>query len=178
MFTSQLISGSMDRAIRTWDLRKGGKTLIVLTNHKKAVRSVAIHPVEYSYISGAADNLKVWKCPQSLFLRNMNEPPRSIVETVAVNEDNVLVSGHQNGHLMVWDYKTGHKMQDIKSPPQPGSLDAEAAINQLTFDRTGTRIISVESDKTIKLWKPDPKATPESHPLDLSNLKNVKRKRF
>ena len=79
---------------------------------------------------------------------------------------------------MVWDYKTGHKMQDIASPPQPGSLDAEAAINELTFDRTGTRIISVESDKTIKLWKPDPDATPQSHPLDLSTFKKTKRKRF
>jgi len=177
-FAPQLISGSMDRTIRTWDLRKGGKTLTVLTNHKKAVRSVAIHPTEYAFTSGAADNIKVWKCPNSLFLRNMNEPPRSIIETVAMNEDNVLVSGHQNGRLMVWDYKTGHKMQDIASPPQPGSLDAEAAINQLTFDRTGTRIISVESDKTIKLWKPDPEATPQSHPLDLSNFKNMKRKRF
>ena len=58
-FAPQLISGSMDRTIRTWDLRSGGKTLSVLTNHKKAVRSVAIHPKEYAFTSGAADNIKV-----------------------------------------------------------------------------------------------------------------------
>jgi len=167
-FSPQLISGSMDRTMRTWDIRKGLKSLTVLTNHKKAVRSVAIHPTEYSFVSGAADNIKVWKCPKSLFLRNMNEPPRSIIETLALNEDNIVASGHQGGRLMIWDYKTGHKLQDIASPPQPGSLDAEASINQLTFDQTGTRIISTESDKTIKLWKPDPKATPETHPLNLA----------
>ncbi len=178
-FAPQLISGSMDRTVRTWDLRMGGKTLSVLTNHKKAVRSLAIHPTEYSFVSGAADNIKVWKCPKSQFLRNMKCPPRSIVETVAVNEDNVLVSGHQSGRLMVWDYKTGHKMQDIASPPQSGSLDAEASINSLVFDVTGSRLISTESDKTIKLWKPDQDATPESHPLDLSQFGNAaKRKRF
>ena len=63
-FAPQLISGSMDRTVRTWDLRNGGKTLSVLTNHKKAVRSVAIHPTEYAFVSGAADNIKV--CGHSL----------------------------------------------------------------------------------------------------------------
>ena len=85
---------------------------------------------------------QVWKCPKSQFLRNMNEPPRSIVEALSLNEDNVVATGHQNGRLMLWDYKTGHKLQDIAIEPQPGSLAAEAAVRALTFDVTGTRLIT------------------------------------
>ena len=35
-----------------------------------------------------------------------------------------------------------------------------------TFDRTGTRLITGEADKTIKIWKEDETATPESHPVN------------
>lgn len=36
-----------------------GKSVKTLTNHKKAIRSMVIHPEEYTFASGAADNVKV-----------------------------------------------------------------------------------------------------------------------
>lgn len=47
----QVITGSHDCTIRQWDLRKS-KTPVILTHHKKSVRSLAIHHEEYTYISG------------------------------------------------------------------------------------------------------------------------------
>jgi pleiotropic regulator 1 len=32
------------------------------------------------------------------------------------------------------------------------------------FDNTGSRLITCEADKTIKMWKEDDTATPETHP--------------
>ncbi|KAM3218562.1 hypothetical protein P3L10_023093 [Capsicum annuum] len=46
-----------------------------------------------------------------------------------------------------------------------GSLDSEAAIYAHTYNVTGSRLISCEADKTIKMWKEDETATPETHPL-------------
>ena len=43
-------------------------------------------------MSAAADNLKKWKFPHGEFLHNFNGH-RAIVNAVAVNTDNVLVSG-------------------------------------------------------------------------------------
>lgn len=57
-FEPQIISGSSDSTIRTWDIGTG-KRINVLTNHKKAVRSLAFHHSEYTFASGAGDNLKV-----------------------------------------------------------------------------------------------------------------------
>jgi pleiotropic regulator 1 len=90
----------------------------------------------------------------------------SIINTLAVNEDNVLVSGGDNGSMCFWDWKTGHRFQEMESLAQPGSLDAEAGLMSSTFDRTGLRLICGEADKTIKVWRPDEGATEESHPVE------------
>ena len=42
---TQVITGSHDSTIRLWDLA-AGKTMSVLTNHKKSVRALALHPTE------------------------------------------------------------------------------------------------------------------------------------
>ena len=45
-----------------------------------------------------------------------------------------------------------------------GSLDSEAGIYAMGYDVTGTRLVTCEADKTIKMWKEDENATPQSHP--------------
>eukprot|EP00484_Ammonia_sp_Unknown_P029895 CAMPEP_0197050040 /NCGR_PEP_ID=MMETSP1384-20130603/25030_1 /TAXON_ID=29189 /ORGANISM="Ammonia sp." /LENGTH=531 /DNA_ID=CAMNT_0042482399 /DNA_START=59 /DNA_END=1654 /DNA_ORIENTATION=+ len=164
-YQPHVVTGSADQTVRTYDLRSGGKTLCVLTNHKKGIRSLVAHPTERTFMSGAADNIKIWDCPNTQFLRNMNEKPMSIIDTLAINQDGVLISGHASGHLKFWDYQSGYKFDEKRVDPQPGSLDSEAGIMAATFDTTGSRLITCESDKTIKMWKQDMNATEETHPI-------------
>ena len=89
----------------------------------------------------------------------------SIINCLALNQDNVLVSGSDNGTLSFFDWQSGHMFQQMKSPLQPGSLESEAAILDVTFDRSSTRMITAECDKSIKIWQEDPTATPETHPI-------------
>ncbi len=49
----QVITGSHDNTIRQWDLRNTKKP-VILTHHKKSIRSLAIHQEEYTYVSGKA----------------------------------------------------------------------------------------------------------------------------
>ena len=85
---------------------------------------------------------------------------------MAVNPDGVLVSGADNGTLHLWDWRTGYNFQRLQAPVQPGSLDSEAGIFAMTFDQSGTRLITCEADKTIKLYKEDESATEELHPIN------------
>lgn len=39
-----------------------------------------------------------------------------------------------------------------------GSLDSEAGIFAMSFDRSGSRLITCEADKTIKMYKEDEEA--------------------
>lgn len=43
VFFLNFIAGSHDTTIRLWDL-VAGKTRVTLTNHKKSVRAVILHP--------------------------------------------------------------------------------------------------------------------------------------
>lgn len=159
----QIISGSLDSTVRLWDLA-AGKTMGVLTHHKKGVRNIAIHPREFTFASASTGSIKQWKCPEGAFMQNF-EGHNAVINSLAVNEDNVLFSGGDNGSMCFWDWKTGYRFQNIETTAQPGSLDAEAGIMAATFDQTGLRLLTGEADKTIKVWKPDEQATPETHPV-------------
>lgn len=106
------------------------------------------------------------KARDGVFLNNMSGH-NTIINSLSVNEDNVLVSGGDNGSLCLWDYATGHNFQRIETIAQPGSLDAEAGIFASSFDMSGSRLVTCEADKTVKIWKEDLEATPESHPIDM-----------
>jgi len=74
---------------------------------------------------------------------------------LAVNPEGVLVSGGDNGSLHLWDWRTGYNFQRLQAAVQPGSMDSEAGIFAMTFDHSGTRLITTEADKTIKIYKED-----------------------
>jgi pleiotropic regulator 1 len=169
----QVISGSIDGTLRCWDI-VAGKSKSVLTNHKKSVRSIVVHPTEYTWVSGAADHLKKWKGPDGQFLMNFNGH-NGLVNSMALNHENILVSAADDGSMYMWDYKTGYNFQKIQTIPQSGSLDSESGIFCVKFDQSGSRMLTAEADKTIKVWKEDSDATPETHPVEYTPDPNNKR---
>jgi pleiotropic regulator 1 len=65
-----ILPGSHDSTIRLWDL-VAGKTHSTLTNHKKSVRSMVVHPSLNMMASASADNIKQWKFPDGNFIQNL-----------------------------------------------------------------------------------------------------------
>eukprot|EP01065_Artemidia_motanka_P016527 TRINITY_DN2017_c1_g1_i1.p1 TRINITY_DN2017_c1_g1~~TRINITY_DN2017_c1_g1_i1.p1 ORF type:complete len:511 (+),score=103.01 TRINITY_DN2017_c1_g1_i1:74-1534(+) len=159
----QIISGSHDNMIRLWDI-VAGRTRVTLTHHKKSIRALAIHPSENAFVSGAPDMVKKWRCPDGEFVDNF-EGHDAVINAVACNDDGVVATAADNGGLHFWDWKSCHRFQEMQTIPQPGSLASEAGIFAATFDHSGTRLITGEVDKSIKIWREDPEATPETHPL-------------
>ena len=149
----QIISSSHDKTIRLWDLKTLG-TLAVLTNHKKSVRSLTFNHENNILLSTSTDSIKQWVMPDGKFYQNFNGQ-KAIINTIACNQDEVVVSGGDNGTLHFWDFKTGSCFQENLPKLQPGSLSSEAGILDIKFDKSGSRLITANVDKTIKFYKED-----------------------
>ncbi|OQV23420.1 Pleiotropic regulator 1 [Hypsibius exemplaris] len=159
----QVITASHDSTVRLWDLRMG-RTHVTLTHHKKSVRALAMHPDLYMFASGSADNIKEWMCPDGKFVQNLSGH-NAIVNALACNSDGVLVSAADNGSMNFWDWRTGYNFQKHKTIAQPGSIESETGVFVTGFDHSGSRLLTGEADKTIKMYKEDESATEETHPI-------------
>ena len=153
----QVISGSHDTTIKLWDL-VAGKPMATLTHHKKSVRAVCANPRELTFLSGAADNIKKWQVRDGKFIKNLSGQ-NSLINSISINEDGVAVTGGDNGSLHFWDVDSGTCFQTRETQVQPGSLDVEAGVFASTFDLSGSRFLTCEADKTIKIYREEATTT-------------------
>ena len=58
-----------------------------------------MHPGEYAFASAAADNIKKWRLPKAELTMTAIQNQRTIVNSLAVNEDGLMASGGDNGSL-------------------------------------------------------------------------------
>lgn len=82
---------------------------------------------------------------------------------------------HRLGKLVVLFQLVGSSNDENFGFTISGSLDSEAGIYAMTYDVTGSRLITCEADKTIKMWKEDETATPETHPVHFKPPKDMRR---
>lgn len=73
----------------------------VLTHHKKGIRALASHPSEFTFATGSTSSIKQWKCPEGAFMQNF-EGHNAIINTLSVNNDNIMFSGGDNGSMSFW----------------------------------------------------------------------------
>lgn len=76
----------------------------------------------------------------------------------AFNDKPYYLSTADNGTVHMWDWRTGYNFQRTKAPVQPGSLDSESGVFAMAFDKSESRLITCEADKTIKIYKEDDEA--------------------
>ena len=148
----QVVSGSGDSTVRLWDIRKMS-TSSILTHHRKTVRALVHSPVDYAFVSAAGKSIKRFGCPDGDLLSSFKGRTHT-THALALNDDGLMVAAGEGSILSFYNYYSGSLLQSIRVPLQTGSLEGEACIFDATFDRSGTRLITVEADKSIKMFRP------------------------
>lgn len=149
----QIISSSMDQTIRLWDLRKQ-TTELTISQHSKSIRLMIDHPTESTFVSGdSLGKIKQWVLPQGDLLNEFGSSS-GVINTLAINPAiNCLFTGFDNGNFEVYDYVSGNILQQGQTQPLPGSQ--QLAILTSAFDLSGLRLLTGESDHSIKIWGQD-----------------------
>lgn len=156
---SDIVTGSRDRTIRIWNLALAMPEK-VLINHKNSVKALVLNSALNEFVSASQDSIKKWTADGELI---ENLPKRNAtINCLAVNKDDVLVSGNDDGRMQFWDWRSGYNFQTLRVPVRSGSRNSETDIHSVTFDMSGSRLITTGADKTIKIYKEDETASEES----------------
>ncbi|KAG8348764.1 WD domain [Trypanosoma vivax] len=158
----QVISGGSDGIIYLWDII-AGRAFTRLTRHKKPVRGLTIGR-QGKLVSCGADNIRVWSLTTSEFLFNASTAHGGADDVgqesyrwscCSISPRNVLAVGSQEGKLALYDGPQSRlpPYQFTKTRSVPGTLPGEGGINCIAFDVSGSRMITGESDKSVKVWR-------------------------
>lgn len=177
----QIISGGSDGFIYLWDLG-AGKAMTRLTRHKKPVRGLALSPSGGHLVSCGADEIRLWEMNDGNFYGNASTiVPSSHATSLSAEEEmsywwsscamsarGTLAVGSQDGHLVFYDWNEQVEKKDVReksihptvvpfyrttTTSISGTREGEGGIQAMVFDISGTRLITAESDKSVKLWQ-------------------------
>ena len=121
-------------------------------------------------IQWKVDGMSCTNCALSihkyLSSKGIHEPKVNFMEGEVQFE---LADAAQKPALIKGIQGLGYKVRGQATDEAPAKkwLDnnKERAIFSLIFDKSSTRLISAECDKSIKIWQEDSTATPETHPI-------------
>ena len=141
------IKGSMiaypvhNNSIKVWDEKKES-LLHTLNGHSWPVKSIEMY--ETLIVSGGQDKtIKVWNGLDGVILHTLKGHLGTIT-CINVSSTTIISGNHLNGHIKVWDLKTGKYKYTLKGNP----IDFTSC---LAMD--GTTIASGNGNK-INIWKP------------------------
>ncbi|MEG5159937.1 serine/threonine-protein kinase [Microcoleus sp. AT3-A2] len=111
-----------------------------------SVNAIALSPDGKTLVSASFGTIRIWNVRTGRLVRTLNSVhSKKSVKTVAVSPDSsILASGGDDNNVILWDLKTGRRMQTIAAH--------KATVNEIAFSRDGQTLASGSDDKTVRLW--------------------------
>ena len=143
----RVVSASIDRTLRLWDVASGQPIGPPLKGHQGTVRAVAFSPDGRRIVSGSHDTtLRIWDGLTGSPIGAAIRGHEGTVFSVAFSPDaRHIVSGAMDKTVRLWDVATQRSL----GPPLVGH---GGVVKAVTFSPDGRRILSASSDNTLRQW--------------------------
>ncbi|MHA2246987.1 MAG: WD40 domain-containing protein [Candidatus Hodarchaeales archaeon] len=138
-----LVSGSLDRSIKLWDLVDGAD-VISLPAHLNEVKSLAFSRNGTFLASSSYDTtIKIWDVENNYSQMNILDYPNQLSSIAFHPNSSLIAAGSTDSNMILWNLNSNQTR--IFSGHDSG-------INSLFFSNDGLKIVTGSSDKTIKIW--------------------------
>ncbi|PTB63912.1 YVTN repeat-like/Quino protein amine dehydrogenase [Trichoderma citrinoviride] len=138
----QIVSGSYDKTIKTWDITTGA-CLQTFEGHTKSVETVAFTADSRRIVSGSDDqSIKIWDLTTGACHRTLRGHTGWVMD-IALLENDQIASASRDRNIKIWDMKTGACLQTLRG--HTGSVESVAPL-------TSGLVVSGGTDETIKIW--------------------------
>jgi len=149
----KIISGSMDRTIKFWDLRTSKCTSSINT-FNNAVRDLKLSNDGYIYGISLDFFFKIKNFENYKIVRPLFNLKKSFFTCIDLSTKGILLTGTEEGFILVWHRFKQKLMNKLNGNNNERLLSYKNnSIIDIKFDRTGSRFISSDTSKCIKLWQ-------------------------
>jgi len=140
-------SGSYDRTVRLWDLKKR-TTSTTLSKHSgfaSGVNAIAIHPLGNIFATANLDKtIKLWDFKSGLPMRTITGHTDQVFSVAFDPSGKTIVSGSADNTVKLWNLKTRTLIRTLSGHTAP--------VFAVAVSPNGKFVASGSKDKTIKLW--------------------------
>lgn len=145
-FTSDgmyLVSGSVDRSVRLWDV-KTGREIRKYIGHTGAVTSIAVTPDDRQILSAdTAGNIRLWDLNNGLEIRQFDGHTNQVTDIDISPNGESAASASRDLTVRRWDMRTGEELQCFSGH--------ESYVTSVAFSPAGSKVLSGGFDE-IFLW--------------------------
>jgi len=145
---NSLITGSEDRLVRIWDIRKRNVRLR-LSGHETDIYAVEASSDGKFIVSGSGDKMaKIWDLQSGKLLHTLGggalAPTDGITSVSISGNGSNVAAGSLDNIVRVWDVETGRLLRSFQ-----GHTDS---VYSVAFSPDSRTLLSGSLDKTLKLW--------------------------
>jgi WD40 repeat protein len=140
---STLVSGSVDKTVRIWDV-PNGRLIRTIDAHSDNVNAVAYSPDGRLVASGSSDqSVKLWDPLTGGLVRKLDGADSEVLSLAFDPTGKLIAGGTADGDFDVWDARTG----ELKT-----SIEAKTPVTCVAFNVGGKVAATGSEDKSVRIW--------------------------
>ncbi len=139
-----LVSGSVDKTVKLWDL-ESGQVRQSLSGHSQEIWSVAFSPEGSKIASSSGDGtIKVWETSTGNLLHTLSDHTAWVMAVTFSPDGKQLASGGFDNTIKLWNAETGELIRSIAAH--------SGWVFSLAYSPDGQLLASGSFDRSIKIW--------------------------